>query len=109
MFKLNTRRTYKYPVTVVVFDEEGKEIKGKFYAIFKVLPKGERKKMQEEDPEDMSNRVVAGIEGLEIIGEDGTPLKGQDLVDAALNDPACDTAIANAYLESIIKKNQARN
>jgi|SRR5690554_2440663 len=106
MFKLNTRRTYKYPVTVTVFDGE-KEESGKFTAVFKVLPNN-----QMQDPENADKRlldlVLVDVEGVEVAGEDGQPLQGPELLSALKNDPSASLALVTAYQESVSKKNRSR-
>ncbi|WP_139313682.1 hypothetical protein [Salinicola sp. MH3R3-1] len=106
MFKVNTSRNYPYPVTATVFDEQGKEQTGRFKAHFKVLPHNEAKSM----PEDTSllDAVLKGVSEIEIPGEDGQPLSGDELLDAVKNDPALSAATVGAYHESIAKKNRPR-
>lgn len=106
MFKLNTGRSYKYPVTVNVFDGE-KEQSGKFTAVFKVLPNS-----QATDPENQDKRlldmVLVGAEDIEVAGEDGQPLAGEALLNALKDDPSAAVALITAYQESISKKNRPR-
>ncbi|MEX2475067.1 hypothetical protein [Marinobacter sp.] len=106
MFSLNTQRSYKYPVTVTVFDGD-KEHQGKFTATFKVLPHS-----QLSDPEKADKRlldlVLVDVEGVEVAGEDGKPLQGEDLLRALKDDPAASLALISAYQESITKKNRPR-
>lgn len=106
MFKLNTSRTYKYPVTVNVFDGE-KEEAGKFTAVFKVLRNG-----QMQDPENADKRildlVLVDVEGVEVAGADGQPLQGAELLDALKDDPSASMALISAYNESVAKKNRSR-
>lgn len=106
MFKLNTKRTYNYPVSVNIFDGE-KEQTGKFTAVFKVAPTSALL-----DPENEGKRlldiVLVGVEGVEVAGEDGKPLQGEELLTALKDDPATANAIVAAYQESITKKNRPR-
>lgn len=106
MFKLNTQRSYQYPVSVVIFDGE-KEHTGKFTATFKVLPNS-----QIRDPENADKKlldlVLVGVDGIEVPGEDGRPLQGDALLQALKDDPAVSVALVAAYQESITKKNRPR-
>lgn len=106
MFKLNTARTYKYPVSVTVFDGE-KEQTGNFRAEFRVMSNTDL-----TDPENRDKRlldlVLIGVEDIEVPGKDGIPLQGEKLLDALKADPAASMALVNAYQESITKKNRPR-
>lgn len=106
MFKLNTQRTYKYPVSVTIFDRD-QEQTGTFTAVYKVVPNSVLK-----DPENADKRlldlVLVGVEGVEVDGEDGKPLQGDALLQALKDDPATSVALVNAYQESITKKNRPR-
>lgn len=99
-FVLNTQRTYEYPVTLTVYDNDGKEQVGSFKARFKVLPSN--------DPgttDRLIDRVLVGVTGLDVMGADDRHLVGEELLSAVKNDPAAATAIIAAYNESIVKKN----
>jgi hypothetical protein len=102
MFKLNTERTYKYPVTVVVYDEQGAEQSGTFTATFKTLPHDEKREGR------LLDHVLVAVEGIEVGGADGEPLSGAALLDALKKDPAASTAMVAAYNESIVKKNLSK-
>lgn len=106
MFKLNTQRTYKYPVTVTVYDGE-KEKSGTFTAVYKVMPTTELTAEENRDKR-LLDMVLVGAEDIEVDGPDGQPLQGEALLDALKADPAAGTALLNAYRESITKKNQPR-
>lgn len=106
MFKLNPNRTYTYPVKVTVFDGD-KEHTGEFTATFKVLPNsGLRELMANPADRSLLDSVLVGVSGVEVPGEDGTPLVGDALLTALKDDPAVAVAIGAAYSESITKKNQ---
>jgi len=106
MFKLNPTRTFRYPVSVVIFDGD-KEVTGQFTAEFRVLPATAMR-----DPENENKRlldlVLVGVDGVEVPGKDGRPLQGDELLDALKADPSVSTALVNAYQESITKKNRPR-
>jgi len=103
MFKLNTQRTYRQPVKVVIYDEQGKEQTGQFTALFKVLP-------QSGDVEgNLLDHVLKGVEDIEVPGEDGAPLQGEALLDAVKKDPSTATALVAAYQDSILKKNRGKS
>lgn len=103
MFKLNTRRTYPCEINVVVVGEDGKDVKGKFTATFKVLPR------QEKLPANLLDEVLVGLEGIELSDGDGNVLEGTDALDAAKLDPSVSTALLSAYTESVLKKNPPAN
>lgn len=106
MFKINTQRTYKYPVAVTIFDGE-KEETGKFTAVFKVLPHSAVKDPDLVD-KNLLDLVLVDVEGVEVPGADGKPLQGKDLLQALRDDPSVHNALMTAYQESITKKNRPR-
>lgn len=106
MFTLNTNRTYSYPVSLTVYDENGKEQSGKFDAMFKVMPQDKLREMPADTL--LLDQVLVGAKGIEVPGEDGKPLEGEDLLKALKNDPAASTALITAYQESVSKKNRPR-
>lgn len=99
MFKLNTTRSYKYPVSVTVYGEDGQELTGTFTATFKTLPHDDKREGK------LLDHVLVGVEGIEVPGADGQPLAGAELLDALKRDPAAMAALVAAYNESIVKKN----
>ncbi len=106
MFKLNTRRTFKYPVQVTVFDGEN-EVSGKFTAEFKVLPTTELSAPENEGKR-LLDLVLVNVHDVEVPGDDGQPLQGEALTEALKADPATSNALISAYQESITKKNRPR-
>ncbi|WNL39822.1 hypothetical protein RN346_04500 [Halomonas sp. PAMB 3232] len=106
MFKLNTARSYTYPVALTVYDEAGKEHTGKFTAKFKVVAQDKLREMPADTL--LLDQVLVGAEGIEVPGEDGKQLEGEALLNALKNDPAASTALLTAYQESIAKKNRGR-
>jgi hypothetical protein len=110
MFKLNTARTYKYPVTLTVYDESGTEHEGKFHALFKVLPNSVlRNPSPDVADRPLLDLVLVGAEGIAVDGPDGLPLTGEALCAALKDDPAAAAALVTAYSESITKKTLRRN
>lgn len=107
MFKLNTTRTYKQPVNLTVVDEAGKDVKGTFTAVFKILPNNETRELL--DDATLLDRVLVSVSDIEVPDETGKPLEGEALRDAVRNDPAASFALITAYQDSIIKKNRRRN
>lgn len=103
MFKLNVQRTYPCPVSVTIVGEDGKDVIGKFTAIFKVLPR------QKEVPVNLLDEVLIGLEGIELSDGEGNVLEGTDALDAAKLDPAVSVALLTAYTESVLKKNPPTN
>ena len=100
MFKLDTRRTYKHPVTVHFYDDDGAEQSGTFTATFKVLPLGTL-----DNEERILDHVLVAVEDFTLIGEDDKELGGDELLDAVKSDPAVSLALITAYNDSIVKKN----
>lgn len=106
MFKLNTMRTYMYPVSVTIYDGD-KEVSGTFRAKFKVLPTTEIADSANRDKR-LLDLVLVDVEDVEVDGKDGQALTGDELLEALKADPAASTALINAYQESITKKNRPR-
>jgi len=106
VFKLNTNRTYSYPVALTVYDEAGKEHSGKFTATFKVMPQNQLREMPADTL--LLDQVLVGASGIEVPGEGGKPLEGDELLHALKNVPAASTALITAYQESVSKKNRPR-
>jgi hypothetical protein len=107
MLKLNTSRSYPYPVTVHFFDEQGKPQQGTFKAQFKVVA-ADRLRDEENADKRLLDLVLSGVEELELNDADGQRLTGEALLEAVKNDPCLSLATVNAYNESIVKKNRAR-
>lgn len=106
MFKLNTARCYQYPVSVTIFDG-GKEQTGSFTATFKVLPNSALRDDKNAD-KSLLDLVLVGVEGVEVLGDDGKPLQGEALTRAMKDDPSVSVAMVAAYQESVTKKNRPR-
>ncbi|WKD29540.1 hypothetical protein NDQ72_06245 [Halomonas sp. KG2] len=106
MFKLNTTRSYSFPVSLTVYDETGKEQTGKFTATFKVVAQDKLRDMPADTL--LLDQVLVGVKGIEVPGEGGKPLEGEELLHALKNDPAASTALITAYQESVSKKNRGR-
>lgn len=108
MLKLNPNRTYRYPVTVTLYDEQGKEQPGRFTATFRVLPHSQMERPDLADQK-LLDLVLVSVEDVEVPGPDGHPLAGDALMGALKDDPSVSTALVNAYQESVVKKNLARS
>jgi len=106
VFTVNTKRTYKYPVSLTVYDEHGKEISGKFKATFKAMPQNELRDLPADTL--LLDHVLVGVDEICITDDEGKELAGDDKLQAAKNDPAISTALVNAYHESVSKKNRPR-
>ncbi|NVE91541.1 hypothetical protein [Vreelandella titanicae] len=106
MFTVNVNRSYQYPVSLTIYDDEGKEITGKFTALFKVVPQDQLNALPEGTL--LLDQVLTGVKGLGLTGEDGKTLEGDELLHAAKNDPAISTALLGAFNTSISKKNRPR-
>lgn len=103
MFKINTARTYPYPVSVTIIDENGQDQTGSFTATFKILPR------QETMPSNLLEHVLVKLDGLELTDATGMVLEGEAMLVAAHKDPAISSALINAYTESVLKKNPPKN
>jgi hypothetical protein len=106
MFKLNPRRSFRCPVNVTVLEGD-KEQTGSFTAEFQVTPTTAFTDSANRDKR-LLDLVLIGVEGVEVDGEDGKPLQGDDLLNALKADPATSLALVNAYQEGITKKNRPR-
>lgn len=106
MYTVNVNRTYKYPVPLTVYDENGKENSGKFKATFKVKPQDVLNNLPAGTL--LLDEVLKGVEDICLTDDEGNELKGDDLLHAAKNDPAISVALISAYNESISKKNRPR-
>tara|TARA_R110002049_G_scaffold30388_8_gene104231 strand:- start:413 stop:730 length:318 start_codon:yes stop_codon:yes gene_type:complete len=104
MFKVNPRRTFRYPVTVTIHDGE-KAQTGKFHATFRAA-QGDELRSRSDDL--FLDIVLLEVHGIEIEGEDGQPLEGEDLLAAVKNDPSLSSACIAAYQESIVRKNRPK-
>lgn len=106
MFTVNVNRTYKYPVALTIYDEDGNELSGKFKATFQVIPEDE---MRDAGPDvALLDKVLVGVEEICLKGKDGRALEGEELLHAAKNDSAICAALQSAYHASIQKKNRPR-
>jgi len=101
MFTLNTNRTCRLPVTVTLYDDDGKEQKGQFSATFKVLPTNEVRSMSSD--ESLLDKVLVAVHDIEVPGKEG-----DELLAAIKHDPSTATALIGAYTEHVVKKNQVR-
>ncbi len=103
MLKLNTTRTFPKDVTVPYFDEDGKKQKGKFTAIYKVVPTDELESEENKDKR-LLDVVLHGVENLQLTDEDGRVLEGEELLRAAKLDPEIGGAMVITYREVVGKK-----
>ena len=107
-FVLDTQRTFKQPVPIVIHDEDGKEIKNQFSAVFKILPNDQLKAvMAENDDTRLIDLVLVEVSDIEVL-VDKRPLSGDELLNAVKNDPAANVAMIAAYQCAIAKKNQLK-
>jgi hypothetical protein len=98
--KLNINRTYKHPVTVRFYNEDGKIQTGTFVGEFAVLKTEDYQK----DGARLIDVILKGVEGLELADEHGNQLTGSELLDAVKNDTDLANACVEAYNESTEKK-----
>ncbi|AQU83251.1 MULTISPECIES: hypothetical protein [unclassified Halomonas] len=106
VYTVNVNRTYQYPVNLTVYDENGKENTGKFYAKFKILPTDKGRELPEDTL--LLDKVLVGVSKIALTDDDGKVLEGDELLHAAKNDPAISVALVSAYQESVTKKNRGR-
>jgi len=106
MFKLNTERTYQYPVTVTVFTGDVEQ-QGKFTATYKVVSNDVLRAPENAD-KTLLDLVLVDVHDIEVTGKDGQALTGPALLAAVKADPAVSTALVAAYQESVTKKNRPR-
>ena len=103
MFRLNTERTYPYPVSVTVIDRDGREQQGEFQAVFRVVPTSTLR-----DPDNAERHLLdlalVDVRDLELVDSDGNVLQGQALIDAVKDDPSLSAACVAAWRESVLKK-----
>lgn len=102
MFKINTQRTYRYPVSVTIYDGD-QEVEGTFKAEFKAVPRDEI-----IDDQPLLDQVLVDVHGLEVTGKEGKVLAGDELLAAVKVDPAISLALVSAYQDSYAKKNRTR-
>lgn len=107
MLKLNTTRSFPAPVTVHFRDEEGKDQKGQFNAVFKIIP-SDQLQSEENHEKRLLDLVLTSVSNIELADEDGQALQAGELLEACKNDPAISTALISAYSENVAKKNLKR-
>lgn len=98
--KLNTQRIYRHPVPVSYYDESGKIVTGSFTGTFKVMTKGD---MDDKDAR-LIDKILIGVDDIELTDEHGNELQGEELLDAVKNDSDLAAACMEAYNGSIEKK-----
>lgn len=104
MFKLNRERTYDYLVNITVYEDK-RELRGQFTATFRAVPGILNEGLRDAD---VLRRVLLSVKDIEVPGDNGQLLQGDDLVQALIDDPATQTALVHAYIESAQKKNRGR-
>jgi len=108
-FVLNTKRTFKQPVPIVVHDEDGNEVKGEFTAEFKVLPNDRLKEATEDNGEArLMDLALVAVYDIDVLGDDNKSLVGDELTEAVKNDPSANLAMCTAYHTAIGKKNRLK-
>lgn len=98
--KIKRKRTFLAPVEVVLYDDCGKESKGSFKVLYRIIPTN---KIGEEAKKrgGYIQAIVAKVHGLEIEGIEDE----KELIDFIANDGALATAVDTTYKEYTIKKN----
>jgi hypothetical protein len=107
MLKLNTSRSFPAPVTVHFRDEDGKDQKGQFNAVFKVIP-ADQLQSDANHEKRLLDLVLVSVSHIELADENGESLQGNELLEACKNDPAISTALMSTYSENVAKKNLKR-
>ncbi len=101
MLTINQTRTYKHPVTVSFYDDEGNEKSGTFNAVFKILPTNKITEFKGS----LLDAVLVSVSDLAMNDCDGKPLADSEILTAVKLDPQVSIAIVSTYNESIVKKN----
>ena len=102
--KLNINRTYRHPVTVRFYNEQGNIQTGTFTGEFKVIKASQLK----DDEARLIDLVLAGVDGIELTDEHGNALQGEELLSAVKNDTDLANACIEAYNESAEKKRKPK-
>ena len=98
--KLNVNRTFKHPVSVKFFDENGKIVTGSFQAVFNTL-----KASDFDDKETkLIDLILVSVDGIELTDEHNNQLTGDDLLQAVKNDSDLASACIEAFNEANEKK-----
>ena len=107
MLKLNTTRSFPAPVTVHFRDEDGKDQKGQFNAVFKVIS-ADQLQSEANHEKRLLDLVLVEVSEIELTDVSGDVLHGTELLDACKNDPSIATALMATYNENVAKKNLKR-
>lgn len=102
MFKLNTARTYKWPVTITVLDGD-QELSGTVTVTYRPLA-SDKAKNPDNASRPLLDLVLVDVDGIEVTGEDGHVLTGDARLSALRNDPAAAVALTEGYFASVQKK-----
>lgn len=102
MFKLNTARTYKWPVTITVLEGD-QEHSGTVTATYRPLA-SDKAKNPDTASRPLLDLVLVDVDGIEVTGDDGQVLAGDARLNAIRNDPAAAVALTEGYFASVQKK-----
>lgn len=99
--RLAKERTFRYPVKVQYYDDEGKVKTGTFTGVFRVLKGSE---IKEKEDKALIDLILAGVEGLELTDEHGNVLGPDETLAAVRDDTELALACIEAYNEAMGKK-----
>lgn len=99
--RLAKERTFRYPVKVQYYDDEGKVKTGTFTGVFRVLKGSE---IKEKEDKALVDLILAGVEGLELTDEHGNVLGPDETLAAVRDDTELALACIEAYNEAMGKK-----
>lgn len=97
VLQLKVNRTFKHPVKVAYYDEDGKLQKDEFIGVFK-MPTNDNIEGK------MVIDQLISVENLNMIDDNGEALKGDELLDAVRNDSDIADAVYFAWREAMEKK-----
>lgn len=99
--RLAKERTFRYPVKIQYYDDEGKVKTGTFTGVFRVLKGSE---IKEKEDKALVDLILAGVEGLELTDEHGNVLGPDETLAAVRDDTELALACIEAYNEAMGKK-----
>jgi len=105
MFKLNVNRTFKAPVPITIQTADGEEVNASFFATFEVLS---RKKSKQNLDKTLLEVTLKELHDIELVGDDGEILTGDELLDEARADPSLSSALLLAYWDNVAKKPKSK-
>lgn len=102
MFKLNTARTYKWPVTITVLDGD-QELSGTVTVTYRAVSTDKAKAPENAD-KTILDLALVDVDGIEVVAEDGQVLLGEARLQALRADTSVAIALTQGYYDSVQKK-----